>query len=121
MPIEIYKVIHVVGISLLFFGFGAVVIQNLLSTNTKGLPRMIGFITHGLGLLLLIVSGFGMTAKLGIMMELPLWVKIKVALWVWAGLLITLAKRRAKWGWLTVAILISVAAIAGSVAIFKPI
>lgn len=121
MSIEIYKIIHVVGISLLFFGFGAVLIQSLLMPSAKGNGRRIGFITHGLGLLFLFVSGFAMAGKSGLMSEMPLWVKLKIAIWVWAGLLITVAKRRAQWGWLSVAILISLAAIAGSVAILKPL
>lgn len=80
---QIYHVIHLVGLVCVFIGFGA-----LLSQNFKTAMRW-----HGIGLLISLITGFGMVAK----MKLPYtsgWLITKMALWLVLGFLPVLAKRR---------------------------
>jgi hypothetical protein len=55
MSIAFYHIAHLVGLILLFVGFGA-----LASGNRKGMMY------HGIGLLILLIAGFGLIAKLQI-------------------------------------------------------
>lgn len=70
---------------MVFVGFGAL----LSSEGAKSAMKW-----HGIGLVISLVSGFGMLAKLGIMGSMPTWVWIKIGLWLVLGFLPVLAKRR---------------------------
>lgn len=83
MSPAIYHVIHLVGLVCVFIGFGA-----LLSQNFKTAMKW-----HGIGLLISLVTGFGMVAK----MQIPYtsgWLVTKMVLWLVLGFLPVLAKRR---------------------------
>ncbi len=87
MSPEFYKVLHLIGLICLFTGIGG-----FLTYGSNQQPRIkMVAILHGAGLVLLLVSGFGMQAKLGI--GFPIWIAIKVVLWVSLGSLLMLAKR----------------------------
>ncbi len=84
IELPLYNNIHFVGVGLLAVGFLAL----LSAKNAK-----IGMIFHGLGLLVLLVSGFGQLAKLGMSAHMPTWVIVKLVLWLVLGFLPVLAKR----------------------------
>lgn len=84
MSIAFYHVLHLAGLLSLFIGFGA-----LLGSDTKTAMKW-----HGIGLVIMIVAGFGMLAKLGIMSSMPTWVWIKIGIWLALGALPVLAKRQ---------------------------
>jgi hypothetical protein len=48
---------------------------------------------HGIGLLISLVSGFGLVAKLGLSYSAP-WLIVKMALWLVLGFLPVLARRK---------------------------
>ena len=56
MPLQAYHLLHIVGLILVYIGFGAL----LSSEGAKAAMKW-----HGAGLLLSLVSGFGLLAKLG--------------------------------------------------------
>lgn len=87
MSPEFYKVIHLIGLITLFTGIGG-----FLTYGAENAPRvrMVG-ILHGVGLLLLLISGFGLSAKLGI--GFPWWVILKLVMLLALGALLGLAKR----------------------------
>ncbi|WP_133795399.1 hypothetical protein [Prosthecobacter fusiformis] len=85
MPLAVYHILHLVGLILVFIGFGALL-------STEGAKSSMKW--HGTGLLISLVSGFGMLAKMGLFSALPVWVYIKLALWLVLGALPVLAKRR---------------------------
>jgi hypothetical protein len=85
MPLEIYHLLHLIGLIFVFVGFGA-----LLSSENKATAMK----WHGIGLVISLVSGFGLLAKLGIMAAMPIWVWVKIALWLVLGFLPVLARRR---------------------------
>jgi hypothetical protein len=85
MSLQTYHFLHLIGLIFVFIGFGG-----LLSSEGAKKAMM----WHGIGLVISLVSGFGMLAKLGIMGAMPTWVWIKIALWLVLGFLPVLAKRR---------------------------
>jgi hypothetical protein len=83
MSYEVYKVIHILGLLLLFQALGASVI---LGNAPKGTAwKRATSIAHGLGLLFMLVAGFGMLARLGLTAGFPGWVWAKLAIWVVLG------------------------------------
>jgi len=97
MDIAVYKLIHIFGILLLFLSLGgvAVYIINGGSKATNSFRRNLA-IFHGVGLALILISGFGMLAKLGIGMP-PLWAWLKIGIWLILGAAIAFAQRKAGW------------------------
>lgn len=116
MSYQFYKLLHVLGIMLLFFGFGGVLIPHLSGYNLTGKAKMMAFITHGIGMVLLIVAGFGLLAKLDLG-GIPNWVIIKIVVWFFLGIGIALAKRRPSI--ISLLILLALAMIAPYAAIFR--
>lgn len=76
---------------------------------------------HGIGLVISLVSGFGMLAKMGIMGSMPVWVWIKIALWLVLGFLPVLAKRRVLSAPLVVLIAVIVGSVLAYLGYFKPV
>jgi uncharacterized membrane protein SirB2 len=104
MPYEFYKVLHVSGLLLAVGGLGAVAVQ-MIATGNRSFPlkRWI-MAVHGLGTILVFVSGFGLMARTGLVSDgWPLWIKIKMGLWLLVlGLgptLIMRIPRPGKWVW----------------------
>ena len=105
MPLQYYHLAHLVGLICIFIGFGCL----LNSENTKTAMKW-----HGTGLLISIITGFGMLAKLGLMKAFPVWAIIKLALWLVLGVLPVLAKRRV----LSSKIVVIIAALVGATLAF---
>ncbi len=120
MSYEFYKVLHLLGLMTLFFGFGAVLIAAYAGVKLEGGARRMAFITHGVGLVLLLVSGFGMAARMGLVQGLPGWVHAKITIWVLLGAAIALAKRKGNIGWPVAILLLGVGTTAAYIAINKP-
>ena len=82
MSYEFYKALHILGIALLFLAFGGLA-GHALNGGTREDNRARGLMlaSHGLGLLLLLVAGFGMLAKIGGGM-FPSWVHPKLLIWL---------------------------------------
>lgn len=94
MPYEIYKVIHVVGVMLLFASLGGLVAMAATGQNGHG-ARKIFVISHGVALGLLLFAGFGLMARLNLNNggNWPLWIYAKVVIWVVMGGALALIKR----------------------------
>ncbi len=114
---QTYKMLHYLGFMLLFFGIGGVLIPTMAGIKLQGKPRMVAFITHGIGMLLLIVAGFGMLARLQLE-GIPPWIHVKLLVWLILGVAIGLAKRMPSW--LLLAAILAIAMIAPYMAIYKP-
>ena len=100
----IYKFIHYIGIFLLLSGIGGIIFAE---KDKLKLP----VISHGIGLLLILLGGFGMQARLKI--GFPDWFIAKIAIWLVLGAALVIAKRRLLppvATWLMVVILASIAA-----------
>ena len=120
MTFEFYKILHLTGLIFLFFGFGGLLMAAYARTELKGPARGMAFATHGIGLLLLILGGFGMLAKMGLMAQLPGWVIAKIIIWVILGGAISIVKRKGYIGWPVAILLIGLGATAAMLAVTKP-
>lgn len=96
MTLETYRILHLCGLMLLFFGLGGVLISYYGGVVLPKKARLLAFITHGIGMFLLITAGFGMLGKLGLMASLPNWVYSKLLIWLLLGLGVAMAKRQAQ-------------------------
>jgi len=92
MNYETYRFIHFAGIFILLFAFGSLFASD---KSTKGAA-----IGHGIGLLLILLGGFGMQAKMKDLYQavygsgFPMAMIIKLVIWLVFGGCMVLAKRR---------------------------
>lgn len=94
MPYEFYKVFHFLGIFLTLSGLIGLATSALTQPAGAVQPvRRYSMISHGVGLTLILVSGFGLAARLGYMSGLPTWIYYKLAIWLVAGAALSLVKR----------------------------
>lgn len=119
MSYETYKIFHILGILLVFMAVAGVIthVKNGGTKATNSAHKSI-MMTHGLGMLLLLVSGFGSLAKLGIH-GVPLWAGVKLAIWLVLGGIIPLVYRRPNLAGIFWKLVPVLGFIAGVSAIFK--
>jgi len=102
MSYTFYKFIHLAGVMLVFLAYGGVIAQ-AMTRNFDARVRKFGAIMSGVGLLLLLVGGFGMQAKLHL--GFPGWVIAKIVIWFVLGGMVALINRKPElgrvWWWLT--------------------
>lgn len=120
MSYEFYKVIHLLGLMTLFFSFGGILVASFAGVTLNGKAKTMAMVTHGVGLLLIIVSGFGLAARLGFMAQLPGWVQAKIGIWVLLGAGVALAKRKGSIGWPVAILLLGLGMTAAYLAVNKP-
>lgn len=118
---EIYKIMHIFGFVLLFMGLSGTLFAFASASTVPPRIKILGFASHGLGLLLVLTGGFGMLARMGIIHSgLPGWIHAKLAIWVALGIAISISKRKGQWAPALVALYAVMVAAAGYLAIFKP-
>ena len=121
MPYEIYKILHLTGIFLLISGLIGMLALAWSGHGITGRVKTFAFITHGVGLLFILVSGFGLLARLGIMHDgFPGWVFGKLAIWLILGGFIALLKRKGQLGWPLYFLMLALFMTATYLAIYKP-
>lgn len=99
MPYAVYKIIHLLGILMLFLAYGGVILHAINGgTKATNTWRKTAAITHGLGLLLALVGGFGLLAKIGISWPWPGWVIVKIVIWLLFAAVVGVATRSAAVG-----------------------
>jgi uncharacterized membrane protein SirB2 len=89
------KVIHLIALALTFMGLAGALAYNAVSPGPSNTRRIFA-ISHGLGLILLLVTGFFLLIQLGIGKNLPGWVWGKVFIWLLAGGSAVLVRRFAR-------------------------
>ena len=119
MSISFYTLLHIIGLILLVQAVGAASFHRM-QTGEASHPRMkLLSIMHGVGLLFMLVSGFGMLAQLGITGGLPNWIYAKLAIWLVFGASIALVNRGKGSPMLWWALVV-LGGVAGWLGIFKP-
>jgi len=86
MSYATYKIMHLSGLMLLFLSLGAQILNHGLGGKKKHAWKKLVGMTHGLGMLLLLVGGFGLLARLQIH-NFPAWVIVKLVIWLGLGAL----------------------------------
>ncbi|MBC8189107.1 MAG: hypothetical protein H8E75_01575 [Puniceicoccaceae bacterium] len=109
---NIYQVLHVVGILMLFLGYGALLARSMAAPDNISV-RKLGSITSGVGLLLILVAGFGLISKLGHSFVAP-WLIVKMVIWLALGGLIVLINRKPQLAVMLWWLLIALGAVAAS-------
>jgi hypothetical protein len=121
MSAQFYNLLHLFGIFLLLTALAGVSIYaaNGGSRQTSQ-TRRLSAILHGVGALLILVSGFGMLAKLGGTSGLPGWVVAKLVIWLLLGGLIMLPYHKPGSGRIVALAVPLLALIAAWLALYKP-
>ncbi len=114
MDPQIYKILHMVGVMSLFTGLGA-----LFLTGKDGAERKPALIFHGLGLVLIVISGFGMIAKAGLPFNAAIITKLVV--WLALGAMVALAKRGVLQGHIGWIVAVALGALAAYMASTLPV
>jgi hypothetical protein len=93
---DVYWYLHILGVGLLILSVGGVTLHAMSGgTKESSGGRALTAASHGLGLLLIIVAGFGMLARMDLMAGgLPGWAWVKVGIWLSIGLLFMVPYRK---------------------------
>lgn len=90
----VYKLIHHIGIFMLMLSLGGLYLHSLNGGGREHRGRKVVAITHGIGMVLVLVAGFGLMARLGIAHAgWPGWIYVKMLIWLVLGAAIALAIR----------------------------
>ena len=120
ISVAVYKNIHLIGVFMVLMALGGLLVHRINGGTQDHAWRKPVAMTHGVGLLLILLGGFGMLARLGIFWPWPGWVTVKVIIWIVLGALVGIIFRKptlAKplW-WITIAL----AGLAAYFAVYKP-
>ena len=113
----IYKIIHLTGILMLFLALGSLICRSRLDGRDY-VFRKIGGITSGIGLLMALIGGFGLLAKMKL--GFPPWVVGKIIIWIIFGGLIAFINRRPNMAMVNWFFVIFLGILAAFLAIVKP-
>lgn len=113
MDLLFYKTLHVSSVMLLFVALGA--------TIAGGNPRFAktAGMLHGIALVLLLVSGMGLLAKLQIMGTTKFWIA-KLVIWLLLGVSLVVAKRKLLHAPALTIIVLVLGTISAYLGIYKP-
>ena len=121
MDMAVYKMVHMLGLVLLFQSLGASLLVTLSGMDTSAFSNAkMARIMHGVGIVLILVGGFGMMARLGISWPLPIWIWIKLIIWIVLGLVLTIVKKKPESTRLWWTLVIVFGALAAYLGGFKP-
>jgi hypothetical protein len=113
IPLVVYKNLHLIGVFMILVALGGLILQQINAGAREQVWRRPVAITHGIGVVLVLVSGFGMLAQAGIFWPWPGWVVGKIIIWLIFGALVALIGRTpilAKPLWWTTIVLAAIAA-----------
>ncbi len=113
------KIIHLTGLALTFMGLAGV-LASRAATDAVFKKRWIFHASHGLGLLILLVTGFALAGQLHLMHPVPGWLQGKMFIWLLAGVAMTLATRFSRFAGPILAGYALLVAVAAWLAINKP-
>ncbi len=94
MPYELYKVLHIIGVVSVWGGLSAAVLHAVNGGTKQTNPnhKLIAM-THGVGMFLILLGGFGMLARLGMTDGIPGWIWLKLTIWLVVGALLMVPLR----------------------------
>ena len=98
MSAQFYKVIHIVSLAAVLLSLGGASFATYAAGGKPiALKKYFGMV-HGFGILLMLIAGFGMIAKMGIVWPFPNWILVKALVWValsgWIAVVYKLAVTR---------------------------
>jgi hypothetical protein len=118
---EFYKVLHLIGIFMVLTSVSSLTLHVIGGGTKINTPfRKALMAVHGSGVLITLVAGFGLLARLG-MMNMPGWVIVKLIIWFYFAIATVFLYRTPKYAkgfWFKIIIL---AGISAYFAIYKPL
>lgn len=120
LSFTVYKVLHLLGIMFTVAALGGMAVHAANGgTRPESRTRALATALHGTGLLLVLVAGFGMLARLGGSAASG-WVLVKLAIWLTLGAAAMIPYRRPSWARALFVAVPLLAALAGIMALTKP-
>ena len=119
MSYEFYKVLHLVGVIMVIASLSAMIIGAWIQGSKQFPQRKMLATTHGIGLLVSLIAGFGTLVRLGITSPWPTWVYGKLLIWCVFGFYTLFVYRQPKRGALFFWGVIVLASVAGYLARMK--
>ena len=117
----VYKAVHLIGVMLTVAALAGMAIHAANGgLRAEALTRRLTTAVHGAGLLLVLVAGFGMLARLGASPGAG-WVLLKLVVWVTLGVAAAVPYRRPQLARVLFLLVPLLAATAGIIAITKPL
>ena len=121
---QLYNVVHIVGIVLLASALGGAAVYGMagLPPESSRVRRLLA-VLHGLGAFLILLGGFGMLARLGVMhgAGFPGWVWVKLVVWAVLAVALLAPYRRPALAKPMLFALPILGGLAAYMAIYKPI
>lgn len=119
---SVYRLVHLVGIFLLFVILGGMAWGAGKARTDGAISRRAAMILHGTSLFVVLLGGFGLLARIGVMhgMDWPGWVWAKLGIWVLLGAAVAIPARKPAWGAPLLLLLPVFGGLAAWLAIFKP-
>jgi len=116
-----YKLVHLFGLFLMFTSLGAMTGLRLAPDEAVPAPvrRVLGLL-HGVALLLVLLGGFGMMARLGLFASWPVWIWLKLTLWLLFGASVVVVRRAPRFAGVLLWALPLLGGVAAWVALHKP-
>ena len=120
MPYEVYKVLHLVGVFAILLSLGGISIHMASGGSRSSIARRLVGMTHGVALLVTLVAGFGLLARLGLAHPMPGWAIGKIVIWLLLGASPTLIYRKPQLAKAFFALVLVLGATAAWLAVYKP-
>lgn len=123
LPYSFYKVVHILGIAMTMVALGGMLGHALnggLKSENRARGLLIGM--HGTGVLLILVGGFGMLARIGFThgANFPMWLWTKLGVWTLVAVMAALPYRIPTMGRPLALALPMLAMTAAAMAVYKP-
>jgi len=112
-----YKILHLVAILFLFTSLGSLAV---LGRSGDPRSRTLASIVHGVSIVVILVAGFGLLARLGHFGDIPGWAYAKIVLWLLLAVAAWPLRRRPEWGTALWLVLPALGGIAAWLAVVKP-
>ena len=121
MELAAYRVLHVLSALLLFTALGGLLLAARAGVTT-GVSRKTAGITHGIAMILILITGFGGLARIGLSNPgiWPAWLWLKFLIWLVMGCIIVLIRRAPRTATLLWWLLPILGGLAAYLAIYKP-
>jgi hypothetical protein len=122
LPRDVYEVIHIIGIAMLFVAIGGVAVHaanggTKANTSTRALVSWV----FGVGSFLILLGGFGMMARLGMVRSMPpAWLLVKMTIWLVLSGIVLVPYRKPELARPFLVLLPLLAGVAVYMALFKP-
>lgn len=96
LSLLVYKNIHLLGVFMVLMSLGGLILHYINGGSKEHAWQKPVAITHGIGLVLILLGGFGMLARLNISWPWQGWVIGKIIIWLVFGALIVIISRQPK-------------------------